>query len=365
MAPGRVRDVAVPDGGTTSAAYTRRLAARSGARWKRVLDVQAPYRWNLRRLLGERRTLDVGCGIGRNLAHLPAGSVGVDHNATSVQVCRDAGLRRVHRRRVPRAGGPARSSAGCWPRTWSSTCPRAGPPRVLAPYAPFLEPDAVVVLICPQERGFASDPTHTVFVDQAALAALAGELGLRVQRQYSFPLPRRAGSCSPTTSSSPSRADDRRGRAARPRCRGRARRAARRPPRVNEQDSVARVVREVRAAQPEAPVLVVDDGSTDATAERAAAAGAMVMRLPFNLGVGGAMRAGYRYAYERGFAAVVQVDADGQHNAAEIDQLLAVPDADVVIGSRFAGRGDYAVRGPRRWAMRLLSARSPASSAPR
>jgi len=64
---------------------------------------------------------------------------------------------------------------------------------VLAPYVPFLEPDAVVVLICPQERGFASDPTHTVFVDQPALAALAGELGLRTERQFSFPLPRRAG----------------------------------------------------------------------------------------------------------------------------------------------------------------------------
>jgi glycosyltransferase involved in cell wall biosynthesis len=127
-------------------------------------------------------------------------------------------------------------------------------------------------------------------------------------------------------------------------------------PALNEQGSVARVVREVRSAQPNATVLVVDDGSSDATAERAASAGAMVMRLPFNLGVGGAMRAGYRYAHQRGFTAVVQVDADGQHNPAEIAHLLAVSDADVVIGSRFAGRGDYAVHGPRRWAMRLLSA---------
>lgn len=126
-------------------------------------------------------------------------------------------------------------------------------------------------------------------------------------------------------------------------------------PAWNEQDSVARVVREVRAAQPTATVLVVDDGSDDATAERADSAGALVMRLPFNLGVGGAMRAGYRYAHDLGYAAVVQVDADGQHDAAEIALLLAVPDADVVVGSRFAGRGDYAVRGPRRWAMRLLS----------
>jgi glycosyltransferase involved in cell wall biosynthesis len=126
-------------------------------------------------------------------------------------------------------------------------------------------------------------------------------------------------------------------------------------PALNEQDSVARVVREVRAAQPTATVLVVDDGSTDATAERAARAGALVMRLPFNLGVGGAMRAGYRYAHTHGYTAVVQVDADGQHVPEEIEALLAVPDADVVVGSRFAGRGDYAVRGPRRWAMRLLS----------
>ncbi len=136
-------------------------------------------------------------------------------------------------------------------------------------------------------------------------------------------------------------------------------------PALNEQDSVARVVAEVRAAQPAATVLVVDDGSTDNTAARAARAGALVMRLPFNLGVGGAMRAAYRYAREHGYSYVVQVDADGQHDAGEIASLLAVVGtgagagddvADIVIGSRFAGRGDYALRGPRRWAIRLLSA---------
>ncbi len=126
-------------------------------------------------------------------------------------------------------------------------------------------------------------------------------------------------------------------------------------PALNEQDSVGRVVGEVRRAQPGATVLVVDDGSRDATAERAERAGALVMRLPFNLGVGGAMRAGYRWAHDHGYGAVVQVDADGQHDPAEIAVLLAEPDADVVVGSRFAGVGDYAVRGPRRWAMRVLS----------
>jgi glycosyltransferase involved in cell wall biosynthesis len=127
-------------------------------------------------------------------------------------------------------------------------------------------------------------------------------------------------------------------------------------PALNEQDSVAQVIREVRAAQPAATILVVDDGSTDATAERAARAGAEVMRLPFNLGVGGAMRAAYRFARDRGFTSVIQVDADGQHDPLEIEHLMSVEGADVVIGARFAGRGDYAVRGPRRWAMRLLSA---------
>lgn len=125
-------------------------------------------------------------------------------------------------------------------------------------------------------------------------------------------------------------------------------------PALNEQDSVGRVVREVRLALPGAGVLVVDDGSTDATAERATEAGAEVLRLPFNLGVGGAMRAAYRYARDCGYSFVVQVDADGQHDPREIEHLVAVR-ANVVIGARFAGRGDYTVRGPRRWAMRLLA----------
>lgn len=127
-------------------------------------------------------------------------------------------------------------------------------------------------------------------------------------------------------------------------------------PALNEEDSVARVVSEVRSARPGCPILVVDDGSTDATAVRASEAGAQVMRLPFNLGVGGAMRAAYKYARDQGYAAVVQVDADGQHDPAEIGHLLDVVGSDIVIGARFAGRGDYLVSGPRRWAMRLLSA---------
>lgn len=182
----------VDDGGTAGGSYTERLVRQSGARWKRVLDVQAPYRWNLRRLLGDRPTLDVGCGIGRNLAHLPRGSVGVDHNATSVARCRDAGLTAFTVDEFL-ARGARPEFDGLLAAHLVEHLPAGGAAAVLGPYLGFLRPAAVVVLICPQERGFASDPTHTVFTDQAALAALSGELGLSVERQFSFPLPRMTG----------------------------------------------------------------------------------------------------------------------------------------------------------------------------
>lgn len=128
-------------------------------------------------------------------------------------------------------------------------------------------------------------------------------------------------------------------------------------PALNEEDSVAAVVRDVRSAVPSARCLVVDDGSTDGTGARAREAGADVLRLPYNLGVGGAMRAGFRYARDNGFGVVVQVDADGQHEASAIRELIdGLADADLMIGARFAGKGDYGVRGPRRWAMRVLAA---------
>ncbi|GAT72635.1 dolichyl-phosphate mannose synthase [Microbacterium sp. HM58-2] len=127
-------------------------------------------------------------------------------------------------------------------------------------------------------------------------------------------------------------------------------------PAWNEQESVAGVVRDVASAMPEAVCVVVDDGSSDRTSETARRAGAIVLTLPFNLGVGGAMRTGFRYARDNGFGVVVQVDADGQHDPTAIPALIdGLRDADLVIGARFAGVGDYRVMGPRRWAMRLLA----------
>lgn len=136
-------------------------------------------------------------------------------------------------------------------------------------------------------------------------------------------------------------------------------------PAHNEEECIVQTLKEIQAAVPEANVVVVDDGSQDGTADLARNVGVDVLALSFNLGVGGAMRAAYKYAQASGFDAVVQVDADGQHDPYEIPTLLATlgqgPErdssrADVVIGARFAGKGDYDVRGPRRWTMRTLAA---------
>jgi glycosyltransferase involved in cell wall biosynthesis len=127
-------------------------------------------------------------------------------------------------------------------------------------------------------------------------------------------------------------------------------------PALNEQESIEHVVREIRNQQLD--VLVVDDGSTDNTAECAETAGATVLRLPVNLGVGGALRAGFRFAVDHHYAAVVQVDADGQHPAHQIRDLATAAerhDAHLVIGSRYlSSDSTLTPTASRRIAMRLL-----------
>jgi glycosyltransferase involved in cell wall biosynthesis len=130
-------------------------------------------------------------------------------------------------------------------------------------------------------------------------------------------------------------------------------------PALNEQDSIGAVVRGGR--QHGYDVCVVDDGSVDRTGARASEAGAHVLRLPVNVGVGGALRCGFRWALAHDFAVVVQVDGDGQHDPSQVSELLdamRASNADMVVGSRFlTGSGPYEVHGARRLAMRTLSAR--------
>lgn len=130
-------------------------------------------------------------------------------------------------------------------------------------------------------------------------------------------------------------------------------------PAWNEEAVLGDVLEAVKAEKPSfADILVVSDGSVDATASIARAAGVAVLDLPLNLGVGGAMRAGFQYARRSGYQYACQLDADGQHDPGEIETLIDTASregADVVIGSRFAGKGNYEARGPRKWAMNLFS----------
>jgi SAM-dependent methyltransferase len=179
--------------GTESRDYADRLVTLEGVWWKRLLPVQAPYRWNLRRQhLG--RTLDVGCGVGRNLATLGAGSVGVDHNEVSVQVARARGLDAftVEEFLAGEHARPDSFDSILLAHVIEHMSPEAAR-ELMRSYLPYLRPGGRVFFICPQERGYASDDTHETFTTGDDLVRLSRDVGLEAARWRSFPLPRRAG----------------------------------------------------------------------------------------------------------------------------------------------------------------------------
>ena len=179
------------DDDTTSREYAERLQRREGARWKQILDVQAPYRWNLRRH-GPGFTLDLGCGIGRNLAALDG--VGVDHNEAAVEIARSRGL-------VAFTPPEFRQSEFAVPGRFDTMLlahvvehmTHAEASELIGAYVEYVKPGGRVILITPQEAGFRSDPTHVEFADDAACAALLTANGVAVERGYSFPLFRPVG----------------------------------------------------------------------------------------------------------------------------------------------------------------------------
>jgi glycosyltransferase involved in cell wall biosynthesis len=129
-------------------------------------------------------------------------------------------------------------------------------------------------------------------------------------------------------------------------------------PAYNEEESIARVIAEIRAFDPELEIVVVDDGSHDRTAAVAEERGAHVVRLPFNLGIGGAVQTGFRYAFENGFRLAVRLDGDGQHVASQLGTLLEpvlAGEVDIAVGSRFAGPSRYRSSRPRRAGITILA----------
>lgn len=180
--------------GTEGSEYTERLRTLAAPRWKQVLDVQRPYRWNARRLLGDRLVLDVGCGIGRNLEHLSPNAVGVDHNAASVAECRERGLTAFT---TDEFFADFERHRGRYTGLIAAHLVEHMRPEqavdILRSYSDALAPGARTVLICPQEMGYASDATHVNFSDLNTLASVAEQCGWTVEKQFSFPFPRPAG----------------------------------------------------------------------------------------------------------------------------------------------------------------------------
>ncbi|MGH3000976.1 MAG: glycosyltransferase family 2 protein, partial [Gaiellaceae bacterium] len=130
-------------------------------------------------------------------------------------------------------------------------------------------------------------------------------------------------------------------------------------PALNEEHALPAVIAELHAFDRGMDVVVVDDGSVDRTAAVAAAGGVRVLRLPFNLGIGGAVQTGFRYAYEQGYDLAVRVDGDGQHDPRQLGLVIEPVlrgDADIVVGSRFAATADgYRSSRTRRIGIRLLA----------
>jgi len=130
-------------------------------------------------------------------------------------------------------------------------------------------------------------------------------------------------------------------------------------PAYNEVGAIESVITEIRAMDPALEIVVIDDGSSDGTAARALELGVEVVRLPYNLGIGGAMQAGYQYAREQGFDLAIQVDGDGQHDPREIAKLvepILEGVADMVVGTRFAGGKHYRPPFARRIGIQIFAA---------
>lgn len=179
--------------GSLTGEYAERLKRHSSTRWKRVLNVQAPYAWNLRKL-SPGRMLDLGCGIGRNIAHVHGNGVGVDLNPECVAEARARGFQAY----LPdefRSVHADRSS------TFDSLLvahvlehmPLAAGFDLVSEYLPFLRAGGQIIFITPQEAGFRSDSTHVEFINSSKLHALAQRLNLTVTRDFSFPFPRPLG----------------------------------------------------------------------------------------------------------------------------------------------------------------------------
>lgn len=163
------------------------------ARWKRWLDVQAPFRWNLRRL-DPGFTLDLGCGIGRTLLHLAGRGVGVDTNADCVRTARQRGLQAFLpvEFRSSEYNRPGRFDTLLLAHVLEHMTEDQAV-ALVRDHAGLVRDGGQLIVLAPQEAGFRSDPTHVQLMDFDALRRIASEAGFQPGRCYSFPFPRWMG----------------------------------------------------------------------------------------------------------------------------------------------------------------------------
>ena len=179
---------------TQDRSYTERLLREEGAWWNRLLvGIRRIYGWNLRRL-NPGFTLDVGCGLGRNLNYLRGNAIGVDHNPDSVAACRARGLRAY----TPDQFERSEYAAGARFRTLLLShvvehMTFEDAVSLVARYLPHVEPGGQVIVLTPQEYGYRADPTHVEYFDFDKVAALFDRVAIEPLKRSSFPLPRIAG----------------------------------------------------------------------------------------------------------------------------------------------------------------------------
>lgn len=177
---------------TKGAEYTERLKKLSGTKWKKIIPVQYPYKLNLKSLkLG--KTLDVGCGIGRNLGNLSKDSIGVDHNEESVKISRLLGYNAVttdqfFSEKIKYA--PEAFESMLVAHVLEHLTTNEGK-KLIKQYLPFVKNK--VVVICPQEKGFDTDDTHVNFLTHQDIEEILKSCGLKITRSYSFPFTRKVG----------------------------------------------------------------------------------------------------------------------------------------------------------------------------
>jgi SAM-dependent methyltransferase len=176
--------------GTKQIDYTERLQNLQGVWWKRIVDVQMPWKIELARL-NMGRTLDVGCGIGRNLLNLKGNGVGIDHNEHSVEVAKHRGLKAFLPDEFVKSeyAKPNQFDSMLLSHVAEHLIEKETISLLLT-YLPYLTQEAKIVIVTPQESGFTSDPTHTEFVDFESSKRILLSIGFAATKCYSFPFPR-------------------------------------------------------------------------------------------------------------------------------------------------------------------------------